>query len=156
MDGDSVRVEGARPDERIISDNVLEDVQKAYPMSAPQAASLHSHPPVCDDTIDRQEAEALAAQLVYKDAEVMVEIVAQADFKPNALNLTGNCSGPARHTQAGCTEVHRSVLPTDWALHVCVREVAHAPALLDTCCSCINFQVSLTRNLNQHDLVCTK
>ncbi len=89
MDGNTVRVEGARPDERVISDNVLEDVQKAHPVSMPQAASLHSCPPVCEDTIERQEADALAARLVYKDAEVMVELVAQADFKPDTLNLTG-------------------------------------------------------------------
>ena len=89
MDGTSVRVEGARPDERVISDNVLEDVQKAQPASMPQAASLHSNPPVCEDTIERQEADALAARLLYKDAEVMVELVAQADFKPDTLNLTG-------------------------------------------------------------------
>jgi len=89
MDGNTVRVEGARPDERVISDNVLEDVQKAHPVSMPQAASLHSCPPVCEDTIERQEADALAARLVYKDAEVMVELVVQADFKPDTLNLTG-------------------------------------------------------------------
>ncbi len=89
MDGNTVRVEGARPDERVISDNVLEDVQKAHPASMPQAASLHSNPLVCEDTIERQEADALAARLVYKDAEVMVELVAQADFKPDTLNLTG-------------------------------------------------------------------
>lgn len=89
MDGNTVRVEGAMPDERVISDNVLEDVQKAHPASMPQAASLHSCPPVCEDTIERQEADALAARLVYKDAEVMVELVAQADFKPDTLNLTG-------------------------------------------------------------------
>ncbi|KAL0020878.1 hypothetical protein WJX77_005350 [Trebouxia sp. C0004] len=90
MDGNTVRVEGARPDERVISDNVLEDVQKAQPASMPQAASLHSNPPVCEDTIERQEADALAARLVYKDVEVMVELVAQADFKPDTLNLTGD------------------------------------------------------------------
>ena len=89
MDGNTVRVEGARPDERVISDNVLEDVQKAQPASMPQAASLQSNPPVCEDTIEQQEADALAARLVYKDAEVMVELVAQADFKPDTLNLTG-------------------------------------------------------------------
>ena len=88
MDGNTVRVEGARPDERIISDNVLEDVQKAC-ASSQQAASLHCTPPVCEDTIERQEAEALAARLAYQDAEVMVEVVAQADFKPNAMNFTG-------------------------------------------------------------------
>ena len=89
MDGNTVRVEGAMPDERVISDNVLEDVQKAHPASMPQAASLHSCPPVCEDTIERQDADALAARLVYKDAEVMVELVTQADFKPDTLNLTG-------------------------------------------------------------------
>lgn len=89
MDGNTVRVEGAMPDERVISDNVLEDVQKAHPANMPQAASLHSCPPVCEDTIERQDADALAARLVYKDAEVMVELVVQADFKPDTLNLTG-------------------------------------------------------------------
>lgn len=95
MDGDTVRVEGARPDERVIADNVLEDVQKAHPVSTPQAARLQSQPAVCEETIERQEADALAARLVYQDAEVMVEVVAKADFKPDTLNLTGKaCTMP--------------------------------------------------------------
>lgn len=90
MDGDTLCLEGAKPDERVISDNVLQDVQRAQPATARQAASLQSSLPVCEDTIERQEAEAKAAQLVYKDAEIMVEVIAQADFKPDTLNLTGD------------------------------------------------------------------
>jgi hypothetical protein len=106
MDGNTVRVEGARPDERVISDNVLEDVQKAHPATMPQAASLHSNPPVCEDTIERQEADALAARLVYKDAEVMVELVAQADFKPDTLNLTGQ---PMAGLSLCCPVMHSAI-----------------------------------------------
>ena len=102
MDGNTVLVEGARPDERIISDNVLEDTQKAYPVTTPKAASLHSMPPVCEDTIEQQDADAMAARLVYQDAEVMVEVVAQADFKPDMVNLTGSKSLSVRQTTACC------------------------------------------------------
>ena len=89
MDGNTLCLEGAKPDERVISDNVLQDVQRAQPVTARQAASLQSSLPVCEETIERQEAEAKAAQLVYKDAEIMVEVIAQADFKPDTLNLAG-------------------------------------------------------------------
>ena len=81
-------VEGARPDEKVIGDNVLEALQPAH-ASVQHAARLDSLPEVCQDSIDEQEADAMAARLSYKDAEVMVELVAQADFKPQMLNLTG-------------------------------------------------------------------
>ena len=59
-------------------------------------------PPVCEDTIEQQDADAMAARLVYQDAEVMVEVVAQADFKPDMVNLTGSKSLSVRQTTACC------------------------------------------------------
>ena len=81
-------IEGAKPDEKVIGDNVLETLQPAH-ASVQHAARLDSNPEVCQDTIDQQEADAMAACLVYTDVEVMVELIAQADFKPHVLNLTG-------------------------------------------------------------------
>lgn len=88
MQNNTARVEGAMPDEKVIGDNVLESLQPAQATTR-HAACLDSSPEVCHDTIERQEADAMAARLAYTDAEVMVELVAQADFKPNMLNLTG-------------------------------------------------------------------
>ena len=88
LEGGLKCVEGARPDEKVISDNVLEALQPAH-ASVQHAARLDSHPEVCQDSIDQQEADAMAARLSYSDAEVMVELVAQADFKPQMLNLIG-------------------------------------------------------------------
>ena len=76
------------PDEKVIGDNVLETMQPALAATR-HAARLDSSLEVCHDTIERQEADSMAARLVYTNAEVMVELVAQADFKPNMLNLTG-------------------------------------------------------------------
>ena len=89
MENNTARVEGAMPDEKVIGDNVLETLQPAH-ATARHAARLDSNLKVCHDTIERQEADAMAARLVYTDAEVMVELVAQADFKPNVLNLAGS------------------------------------------------------------------
>ena len=91
LENNTARVEGAMPDEKVIGDNVLETLQPAQATTR-HAARLDSNPEVCHDAIEQQEADAMAARLVYTDAEVMVELVAQADFKPTMLNLTG---GPA-------------------------------------------------------------
>lgn len=88
MQNNTARVEGAMPDEKVIGDNVLQTLQPAH-AAARHAARLDSSLELCHDTIERQETDAMAARLVYTDAEVMVELVAQADFKPNMLNLTG-------------------------------------------------------------------
>lgn len=84
------------PDEKVIGANVLETLQPAHATTR-HAARLDSNLEVCHDTIERQEADAMAARLVYTDAEVMVELVAQADFKTNMLNLTGNLHHGCRH-----------------------------------------------------------
>ena len=42
MNGNTLCLEGAKSDERVISHNVLQDMQRAQPVSACQAASLHS------------------------------------------------------------------------------------------------------------------
>lgn len=89
LENNTARVEGAMPDEKVIGDNVLETLQPAH-ATARHAACLDSNPEVCHDAIEQQEADAMAARLVYTDAEVMVELVAQADFKPSMLNLTGS------------------------------------------------------------------
>ncbi|KAL3150109.1 hypothetical protein ABBQ38_013448 [Trebouxia sp. C0009 RCD-2024] len=89
LENNTARVEGAMPDEKVIGDNVLETLQPAH-ATARHAACLDSNPEVCHDAIEQQEADAMAARLVYTDAEVMVELVAQADFKPSMLNLTGD------------------------------------------------------------------
>ena len=89
LENNTARVEGAMPDEKVIGDNVLETLQPAQATTR-HAARLDSNPEVCHDAIEQQEADAMAARLVYTDAEVMVELVAQADFKPTMLNLTGD------------------------------------------------------------------
>lgn len=91
MDGATPRVEGARSDEQVLGDNPLVPVQQAHTPAVQQAANLESLPPVCQDTVEQQEAAIMASRLDYTDAEVMVEVVAAADFKPNMLNLTGIC-----------------------------------------------------------------
>lgn len=97
MENNTARVEGALPDEKVIGDNVLESLQPAQAATR-HAACLDSNPEVCHDAIEQQEADAMAARLVYTDAEVMVELVAQADFKPNMLNLTGDPIVPCKWT----------------------------------------------------------
>ena len=95
MDGATPRVEGARTDEQVLGDNPLVPVQHAHTPAVQQAANLESLPPVCQDTVEQQEAAVMASRLDYTDAEVMVEVVAAADFKPNMLNLTGLCCWPS-------------------------------------------------------------
>lgn len=90
MEGATARVEGARPDEQVLGDNLLAPLQQAHAPTSQQAANLESMPPVCQDTVEQQEAAVMASRLDYTDAEVMVEVVAAADFKPNMLNLTGS------------------------------------------------------------------
>lgn len=92
MQNNTARVEGAMPDEKVIGDNVLQSLQPAQATTR-HAACLDSNIEICHDTLERQEADAMAARLAYTDAEVMVELVAQADFKPNMLNLTGTLLG---------------------------------------------------------------
>lgn len=89
MEGANVRVEGAKADEQVFGDNLLVPLQQASTAGAPQAAQLESTPAVCQDTVEQQEAAVMAARLDYTDVEVMVEVVAAADFKPSMLNLTG-------------------------------------------------------------------
>lgn len=89
MEGFTARVEGSRPDEQVLGENPLVPIQQAHASGEQQAAHLESMPLVCQDTVEQQEAAVMAARLDYTDAEVMVEIVTAADFKPNMLNLTG-------------------------------------------------------------------
>lgn len=89
MDGSTPRVEGARTDEQVLGDNPLTPLQQAHAPTSQQAANLESMPAVCQDTVEQQEAAVMASRLDYTDAEVMVEVVAASDFKPNMLNLTG-------------------------------------------------------------------
>ena len=101
MQNNTARVEGAMPDEKVIGDNVLETLLPAHAATR-HAACLDSNLEVCHDTIERQEADAMAARLIYTDAEVMVELVAQADFKPNMLNLTGILHQKCQHWHLLC------------------------------------------------------
>ena len=132
MQNNTACIEGAMPDEKVIGDNVLEILQPAHTATR-HAARLDSNLEVCHDTIERQEADAMAARLVYTDAEVMVELVAQADFKPNTLNLTGRYPASKVHMLASAVHTGIAMLLRDYAVFEFVAGAPDSVCVTEAC-----------------------